>query len=303
MNLFLEVLDKRQDGYHDVRSLMAHISMCDVLTFERTRGPIQTTIRVEGIPIWPECRLSGARDNLATRAAIALREATGYRGGARIRLEKHIPVCGGLGGGSADAAATLRALNQLWQTGLSLKDLCHIARTLGSDVPAMVYGGMVTLGGMGDQVEPLTVRRDRRRSGWHVVVVNPGFGVATKDICTRYTSTLTSKCGQFRGIVCAVANWDIEATGRRLFNSLERTVFGKYPLLAMIADGLREAGARGVLLCGSGASVFALAGSRPHARTIARSIGRRMGPWLWTRVAEVLPDGVTVAHGPLEARV
>ena len=303
VNLFLEVLEERADGYHEVRSLMAHISICDILTFERTGGRLDLKVRTSGIPVSEQTRLSKSSDNLVMKAALALRKATGYRGGAKMRLEKHIPIAAGLGGGSADAAAALRGLNQLWQTGLSIADLCDIGGKLGSDVPAMVCGGVVTLEGMGERVRPVEMRCGRKPCKWHVVVVNPGFGVSTKDICTRYTTVLTSKRGQYKRIVSAVANWDTEAAARDLFNSLECTVFHKYPLLSMIADGLRAAGAQGVLLCGSGASVFALAKSGLHARVIARDIGRTMGPWLWTRVAEVLPDGVTVAHGPLEARV
>ena len=306
INLFLEVFGRRPDGYHDVKSLLAHVSLCDVLTLERTSGPIKTTMEFGDIPLWSGLGQPLAnKDNLATRSAMALRKATGYRGGARIHVAKHIPICGGLGGGSADAAATLRGLNRLWQTGLTTEDLCVIASKLGSDVPAMVHGGMVLLEGMGEIVEPVPVDRTRAGAGRDVVIVNPGFRVSTRDICDRYRykRSLTSARGQFRRMVRAAEKQDIETISRGLFNSLERIVFKKYPLIEVISEGLKKAGARGVLLSGSGASVFALADSKRHAGAIAAEIGRAMGPWLWVRVAKILPDGVTAAHGPLEARV
>ena len=306
VNLFLEVFGKRPDGYHDVKSLLAHVSLCDLLTFEKTSGPIKTTMEFGDIPLWSGLgQPLASKDNLATRSAMALREATGYRGGARIHVEKHIPICGGLGGGSADAAATLRGLNKLWQTGLTTAEMCVMASKLGSDVPAMVHGGMVTLAGMGELVEPVVMDQAADGVGWDIVIVNPGFRVSTKDICDRYRykRSLTSARGQFKRVVCAAKKQDIETICKGLFNSLERTVFRKYPIIEMISLGLKKAGANGVLLSGSGASVFALADSKQHARAIAAKIGRAMGPWLWVRVAKILPDGVTAAHGPLEARV
>ena len=303
INLFLEVLSKRPDGYHEVRSIIVPISIFDVLSFRRSRGVIETTVKCTGIPVFAPQRLPTSESNLATRAAQALKKATGYRGGAHIHIRKGIPIAGGLGGGSADAAATLKGLNRLWRTGLSAEDLIMIGRNLGSDVPAMVHCGLVFIHGMGDRVEPVSTAGSPVRSDWWVVVANPGFGVSTRDICTRYRTALTSSPGQLKRMFSAVANWDRQAAARGLFNSLEGTVFSKYPLLEIIRDGLRSAGAGGVLLSGSGASVFGFADNEAHARRIEKDIGRATGPWLWTKIAKVLPDGVTVAHGPLEARV
>ncbi len=309
MNLFLDVLRKRPDGYHGVRSLIAHVSLCDDLVFERTDGLIETTVRMGDVPMWLKgTKPLSDRSCLTTRAAVALRKAAGYRGGAKIHVVKKIPVCGGLGGGSADAAATLRGLNSLWGTGLTTGELCGIASKLGSDVPAMVHGGWVTLQGMGEIVEPVRcsgVHGATGIKGGHIVIVNPGFPVPTADIYARYRykHALTSGLEKFRGMVCSAEKRDMEAIRMGLFNSLERVVFHKYPLLCMISEGLKKAGARGVLLCGSGASLFALADSKSQACAIAAEIGRAMGPWLWVKVAEILPDGVTAAHGPLKARV
>lgn len=303
INLFLEVLGKRPNGYHDVRIILAPISLCDILVLENTGGVIETTTRGVGVPARDVRCFADPGINLATRAAVLLKKATGYSGGARIHIDKNIPVGGGLGGGSTDAAATLRGLNRLWRTGLSVKELSELGRGLGSDVPAMVYAGAVIVEGAGERVTRINPDRGTAGREWWLAVVNPGFGVDTGDIYARYSSSLTSPRGAFKSMVSAVETGDMELAARNLFNSLEKTIFTKYPLLAMIAEKLRETCALGVLACGSGASLFGLAHSESHARDIVENLGRVIGPWLWSAIAKVLPDGVTVAHGPLEARV
>lgn len=136
-----------------------------------------------------------------------------------------------------------------------------------------------------------------------MVVVNPGFSVPTRDVYSRYRTGLTSLGEIFNKAVFALEKGDIVLASACLRNSLEETVFKKYPLLGLLAERLKAAGALGVLLSGSGASVFAMAESQAHALAIEESMRRETGAWLWTRVAQVLPDGVMVAHGPLEARV
>ena len=145
VNLTLEVLGRRDDGYHDVATVLQTVSLYDRLTF----AP-DSEIRVE-------CSISALSnpDNLAWRAAVALKEATGYAGGARITIEKGIPEAMGLGGGSSDAAATLVALNRLWGLGLTAADLEDVGRNLGADVPFLVGGGTAMGTGKGDYLKRL----------------------------------------------------------------------------------------------------------------------------------------------------
>jgi len=142
VNLFLDVLGKRDDGYHEIRSLLLPVSLFDQLILENTPGRIETVTKsqmyLKGIP-WP-VSMGSLDDNLATRAARLLKETTGIRCGARIILEKHIPIAGGMGGGSSDAAAVLKGLNTLWSTGLSQNELMALGAKLGCDIPALVHG-------------------------------------------------------------------------------------------------------------------------------------------------------------------
>ena len=299
INLFLEVLGRRADGYHDIRSVVVPISIHDVLRIEKTDGALVTETAWNGslhdddpCATDPEC-------NLVMRAARALKNATGYKEGARLTLEKRIPAGGGLGGGSADAAATLAGLNAAWGTGLSRERLMALGAEVGCDVPALVHGGAVLMEGRGDQISAIRFRL----SAFHLVVVNPCFSVCTRDIYSRYTPSLTSERPDFRNMVSALEAGDVAAAGRLLFNGLQETVFRKYPLIEMTAEALRKAGSSGVLLCGSGASVFGLVRDEAHARAVAERVGTDLGAPAWIRTARALPDGVMVAHGPLEARV
>lgn len=301
VNLFLEVIGKRPDGFHDLRSLVAPISLCDELTLS-VAPSLEVVCEEGGLPAGNAVMLPESRDNLAMRAALLLQEQAGGDKGARIVIRKAIPVGGGLGGGSADAAAVLAGLNRLWGAGLPLETLMELGSRLGSDIPAMVAGRAVIMEGRGERVTPLSCRWPAGVNWW-LVLVNPGFSVPTRDVYARYRTGLTSLGEIYNKAVFALEKGDIVLASACLRNSLEETVFTKYPLLGWLAERLRAAGALGVLLSGSGASVFAMAGSQTHALEIEESVRRETGAWLWTRVAQVLPDGVMVAHGPLEARV
>ncbi len=302
INLTLEVFGKRPDGYHDLRSLVVPVSVCDVLTLTRIEQAIEVSCSVAGLPGENLALLPASDNNLALRAAHVLRSATGYPGGARIEIHKEIPIGGGMGGGSADAAATLTGLNILWETGLSTESLMELGAKLGSDIPAMVNGKAVCMEGRGEKITPISCHWPPG-TAWWMVVVNPGFNVPTRDVYRRFRTRLTSKQETFINARFAMERGDLRLASASLFNSLESPVFKKYPLLAMVAERLKSAGALGVLLSGSGASVFAVAAHHDQALEIEAQVRRDIGSWLWTRVAQILPDGVMVAHGPLEARV
>lgn len=303
INLTLEILGKRPDGYHALRSLVVPVSLFDTLTLTRMAEPsIEVSCAVVGLPGENQVMLPAPGDNLAVRAARLLCAATGYSGGAHIEIQKAIPIGGGMGGGSADAAGTLRGLNQLWQTGLTVEALMELGAQLGSDIPAMVYGKPVCMEGRGEKVSPVPCHWPVGTQWW-IVVVNPGFTVPTRDIYRRFRTGLTSSQETFINACFALKSGDLKLASASLQNSLEAVVFNKYPLLLMVAERLKLVGASGVLLSGSGASVFAVASSHDQALTIELQVKREMGSWLWTKVAQILPDGVMVAHGPLEARV
>lgn len=302
INLTLEVFGKREDGYHALRSLVVPVSIFDTLTLMPLEHEIEVSCEVVGLPGENLPLLPDASHNLAYRAAHLLREATGYPGGARIQIRKEIPIGGGMGGGSADAAAALNGLNRLWGTGLTVDALMELGGKLGSDIPAMVYGKAVCMEGRGEKISPVHCQWPVGTTWW-IVVVNPGFNVPTRDVYRRFRTGLTSTEETFINARFALERGDGKLASTSLQNSLEAPVYEKYPLLACLAERLKTAGAAGVLLSGSGASVFAMAASHGTALKIEEQVKRETGPWLWTRVAQILPDGVMVAHGPLEARV
>lgn len=296
VNLFLEVLGKRPDGYHELRSLVVPISLCDEITLAMAGG-VEVVCVGDGIPAGNEGQIPLASDNLASRAARLLQEHTGCSLGVRMVIRKNIPIGGGLGGGSADAAAVLCGLNRLWGTGLSLESLMDLGARLGSDVPALMAGGAVLMEGRGERVRPLACRWPAG-TAWWLVVVNPGFGVPTGDVYSRYRTGLTSFSEIFKNASFALEKGDIDLASACLRNSLEEPVFRKYPLLGLLAERLKAAGALGVLLSGSGASVFALVRGEAQAREVEQCVRCGTGPWLWTRVAQVLPDGVIGSTRP-----
>ena len=302
INLTLEVFGKRTDGYHDLRSLVVPVSVCDTLVFTKLESAIVVDCVMGGLPSENKALFPAPDNNLASRAAQILREAAGYSGGARIEIRKEIPIGGGMGGGSADAAAALTGLNILWETGLSVEWLMELGAKLGSDIPALVYGKAVCMEGRGEKITPIPCHWPPG-TAWWVVIVNPGFNVPTRDVYRRFRTGLTSKQETFINARFALERGDVKLASASLLNSLEAPVFKKYPLLAIVAERLKSAGALGVLLSGSGASVFAVAAHHDQALAIEAQVKREVGSWLWTRVAEILPDGVMVAHGPLEARV
>ena len=301
VNLFLDVLGKRSDGYHDLRSLVVPVSLADALRLEKTDGVIEAVCDSTELPEGHAGLVPRSAENLAVRAARRLQEATGCRYGVRIHIRKRIPVGGGMGGGSADAAAALVGVNDLWGTKLDRSVLMALGTELGSDIPALVQGGAVCMEGRGERVTPIACRWPAGTEWW-LLLVNPGISVPTADIYRRFRTGLTSPDETFTNAKFALERGAVTLAAASLHNALERVVFVKYPLLRIVAERLKAAGALGVLLSGSGASIFALAADRRHAEQMERRIGCDAGCPLWTRVAQVLPDGVMAAHGPLEAR-
>ena len=300
INLFLDVLGRRAGGYHDLRSVVVPVAVCDRVTLAAAEAGIEVTVEgpFAGTAAEP---LIQPHENLAARAARALKDVSGHPGGVRIRLEKNIPVGGGLGGGSADAAAVLAGLNRLWGLEMSAADLVAIAPRLGCDVPSLLHGGAVLMEGLGETVSGIGADPGAGERRWWVVLVNPGFRVSTKDVYERYCETLTSGGADVNDMVLALRGGDMARAVRSLYNRLQPTVFRKFPILQIMAEALEEAGAAGVLLAGSGASLFGMAWDEGHANQVAARAAASLGFPLWCKVTRTLPDGVMAAHGPLEA--
>ncbi len=293
INLTLEVLGRRPDGYHEVRSLLMPVDLCDRVEL--------TTAAADGLEVVPDgvdiAALCAPERNLAMRAlALTRKRHGGGKGGVHIRIVKRIPVGGGLGGGSADAAAVLIGLNRLWNLGQSRRALMALGIELGCDVPALIHGGAVIVEGRGEIVRPVLDGREGPVPGFTVVLANPRLSVSTAEAYRCCCGVLTSPDDCCSVIVSSVRSGDVSAASSGLFNGLEAGVFARYPEVGRAAGLLRAAGAEGVLMSGGGATVFALVADRLHGERVRRALP----PFYWSQVARTLPDGVMVAHGPLE---
>jgi len=261
INVFLRVLAAREDGYHDLESLVVPISLADRVTVRPDdRLHLQTRGAAELAGAVPAGGL-----NLALVAALALADACPDAGGARIEIEKRIPIAGGLGGGSADAAATLRALNELWGCGLDLAALVDVAERIGSDVPAMLAGGPVLMSGRGEVLAPAEVA-----TFWWVIV-GLGFGVRSPDAYRWWDEDGGSPGPDPGALLEAAAAGDPEGLGPLLFNDLEPSVSRRHAEVADAKARLLEVGALGAVMSGSGSSVVGLASDRARAEAMAGS--------------------------------
>lgn len=257
VNLGLEVLGLREDGYHELRTLFQTVDLHDEIDLRPTRGDIRVACAHPGVP--------EDETNLAWRAAEALRRYARAAGGVEIRIRKRIPVAGGLGGGSSNAAATLLALDHMWGIGLGIDGLHPLARRLGADVPYFLYGGTALGLARGDEIYPL-----RRQVKAHVVIVDPGRPVKTAAVFARVDAGLTPR--ENSNTIFRFVSRDLE--GKEAFpvlaNDLERAALDEAPDLARVVGRVRDAlvreGALLASLSGSGSSYFGVFDDSQRAR-------------------------------------
>jgi 4-diphosphocytidyl-2-C-methyl-D-erythritol kinase len=244
INLTLEVLGRRPDGFHEIRSIVQAIDLCDFLYFDDGAGIAITC----DLPGWsPE-------QSLVTKAVELIREATGRTGGASIKVEKHIPLTSGLGGDSSDAAAALRGLNRLWRLDLSDEKMAGLAARLGSDVVYFLHGNTALMEGRGEKITPLPELPER----WVVLVVPdvrrpPGktgrmYAALKPEHFTDGSITDRAAAALRRG----------EFGGELLFNTFENIVYDEYNIWHTYVEHLLKMGAPHVHLAGSGPALFSL---------------------------------------------
>ena len=263
INLSLEVVGRRADGYHELVSVMQSISLADTLVFEKKCH--------NGMSLDTGCELPADENNLILRAANAYFEAVGDRFGVDIKLTKRIPMKAGLGGGSADAAATLRALNAMNGNALSDEELCRIGAKIGADVPFCVMGGTQICRGIGEKMTAIQNNLD-----CYAVVVKGKEGVSTP----RAFAALDEKYGDFAGfeqkaekelilLEKALKNADASAVSAVIFNRFEETVAQGVPDVERIKQELLHLGAFAAQMSGSGPSVFGLFANERDAQLAA----------------------------------
>ena len=247
INWSLRVLGKRDDGYHEIDTVLQTISLHDTITLEATNDDV--------IRLWCDDRsIPVDKTNLVGRAAAALRERYSIRRGARIRLEKRIPAEAGLGGGSSDAAATLIALAFLWEIEMSADDLVQIAEGLGSDVPFFLCGGTAGATGRGSVVEPLEDSPQK-----HLLVIKPNASISTaKAYSTLNRAALTSSDSKPILFRSQASNSSASIDLNALHNDFEPVVFQLEPEIERAKVALLKSGARAAMLSGSGSAVFGI---------------------------------------------
>ncbi|HEX7088444.1 MAG TPA: 4-(cytidine 5'-diphospho)-2-C-methyl-D-erythritol kinase [Vicinamibacterales bacterium] len=261
INLDLRVRGRMADGYHELRTIVQTLALHDTLTVTRTRGPFRLTGDGEPMPL--------DRTNLVWRAAEALWRAAGRRGnphGARVHVEKRIPAQAGLGGGSSDAAAALRALCRVWGFRMHPRDLARLAAGLGADVPFFLVGGTALGLGRGDQLFPVPDLPRRT-----VVIARPDFGVGTAE---AYGWLAADRAG-LPPVPSTAPDWlDLSAGLAGCVNDLEAPVERRHPEIAAIRAVLSGAGAELARMSGSGSAVFGLFRSRSQAARAVRELRR-----------------------------
>ena len=262
INLYLDVLDRRGDGFTNIETVFQTVGLCDELHF----APAETGTHFT----CSDSALADPEGNLVCRAAALIRARTGANQGISIHLEKHIPVAAGLAGGSGNAAAALVALNDLWALGLSNSELDALARELGSDVPYCIRGGTVAATGRGELMEVL----DPIPPQWLVLVhpplaVTAGHAYGHPKLTRNTTEPVAGRTPAFREALDRLATGDIAGT---VFNRMESGVFHEHPELAAIKTRLRDLGCTASAMSGSGPTVFGLCPDEKTARSVATHI-------------------------------
>jgi 4-diphosphocytidyl-2-C-methyl-D-erythritol kinase len=274
VNLILNILGKRADGFHELETVMQPVNLCDRMSFERAGTGLQLTCSHPELPVDAK--------NLVHRAATAFLAATKISDGVRIHLQKNLPLAGGIGGGSANAAVTFTALNELFDAPLPLEKLHELAAALGSDVPFFLYDKPALATGRGEKVE--TLENFPALCGKAFFLVHPGFGISTPwsyQNLARFPAALNGRADRARELVTKLRGHDLPAAAGDFYNSLEAPAFDKFPVLSLYKEFLSEHGALVALMSGSGSTTFAIAENLAAADSLAEKFKGRFGDQGW----------------------
>ena len=265
INWSLDVCAGRDDGYHELDMLMQRIDLSDTLTFERARF---LTLTVGGRTL-----SEGGRD-LVLQAAQALNDHMGRHYGARITLAKHIPIRAGLGGGSADCAATLIALDRLWDLRLPLSELLKIGRKLGADVPYCIAGGFARVRGMGEKIAALG-----GGERFPLVLLHVGRGLSTAQVFSEYDRVGRTLGLDNAALARAILARDLDGMDRLCGNALEAPSISLMPEIGAALRALRALGARVARMSGSGSAVFGVFRTAAEALRAAEALPGALFTW------------------------
>jgi 4-diphosphocytidyl-2-C-methyl-D-erythritol kinase len=269
INLSLRVLGRRSDGFHEIETFIAPISLCDEIKIERRPAEQKIAFRCD------DSSLPKGEDNIVVRAANVFFEETKLSRGVYIVLKKRIPHGAGLGGGSSDAASTLLALNELFETNLPREALAKMAEVIGSDVPFFIFRSAAVCKGRGELVSA-----SRLREELSVLLLKPEFGIPTQWAYSRWTDSRE---------IPGVSYGPQQLTHQSFVNDLERPVFEKFVFLAQLKMWLLKQPDVGVaLMSGSGSTVFAVLRSNANGDLLANRAKAELDPELWTCMTHTL---------------
>jgi len=290
VNLYLRIVGKRPDGYHELETVMVPLDFGDQITFRPRASGITLACNNPDLPI--------DDTNLALRAAKLFAKTFDIAKGVEITLRKLTPLAAGLGGGSSNAATVLLGLNRLWAVNAPPDKLAPLAASMGSDINFFLATSAALCRGRGEQVTPIPCKLSGA-----ILLVNPGFGISTKwayESLPRQSrglprsernrakaateSGLTPVHPAVSVLTRALAEDDLAGVSRALFNSLEAPSIGKFPVLKLIKDTMRACGAAGALMSGSGATVFGLFAETKDAARAAEKVRAEFGPSIWTQI-------------------
>lgn len=254
INLGLDVLRRREDGYHEVKMIMQTVNLYDELTFRKFPGDV---IRVST----DKEELPADESNLIYKAAKLIKDTYGIKEGIEVTLKKNIPIAAGMAGGSTDAAATLVAANRLFSLNLSLEELCRLGVKIGADVPYCIKGGTVLCEGIGEVMTRLPDAPD-----CYLVIAKPDINVSTKFIYENLHANSLKEHPDVDGMTESIKAGDLSGVANRMGNVLETVTTKVHPIIDEIKGFLKERGALNALMSGSGPTVFAIFDQEETAR-------------------------------------
>ena len=280
VNLLLNILGKRPDGFHELETVLQPVNLCDRLTFERRGGAVELSCSAADLPV--DSR------NLVHHAATGFLQAAKISDGVRIHLEKKIPLAAGLGGGSGNAATTLLALNELFGQPLSAAKLGELAASLGSDVPFFLHNQPALATGRGEKIQPLDFFPALRDTVF--LLIHPGFGISTPwayQNLARFPEALNGRPGRAQKLIAKLQTGDLRIASAEFYNSLEAPALEKYPVLALFQEFLCANGALAALMSGSGSTTFAITENQAAAESLVEKFKSKFGQNCWIAVVAI----------------
>ncbi len=255
VNLFLDIVSKRDDGYHSLNTVYQLIDLSDSLEFDVIKNGIEIISENLIVP--------SDQSNIVFKSVQILSEYAGLKDiGIKVKINKKIPIGAGLGGGSSNAAATIVALNKLFQLNLEFDDLLNIAQRIGMDVPFHLFGGRCIGTNRGEIIEPIT------NDIIYLVLVNTELEISTKWAYQQIELETVIKHPSLTNFIKVLSDSSINGIGKKLYNTFEQFIFPRYPILDEIKKELLNEGAYGALMSGSGSTIFGIFESKSQAETV-----------------------------------